>query len=103
MLNTWTDCEVVYNDLTRSWVKRFSVNFLYVGQGARLGHKPNQGVCRTSESRMRTWMTVYHPTRRWVKQVGGDGDDDSMDDDEHDNEVLEENRSGPEEEEEEEE
>jgi hypothetical protein len=64
-------------------------------------------------------MTVYHPTRRWVKQVvvvggnvieqcdgdgeggggGGDGDDDSMDDDENDTEVLEENRSGPEEEE----
>jgi hypothetical protein len=78
-------------------------------ESAPIRHR-DQGVCRTNESRMRTWMTVYHPTRRRVKQVGGgvtvlnsvmvmvkvcvcgggDGDDDSMDDDEHDNEVLEE-------------
>jgi len=56
-----------------SWVKRFSVSFLQVGQGVRLGHKRNQEVWRTSESTMRSWMTVQDPTRRW---------DDSMEDDE---------------------
>jgi hypothetical protein len=53
-----------------SWVERFRVNFLQVGQGVRLGHKRNQCVWRTSDSTMTTKMTVQDPTRRWVKWGG---------------------------------
>ena len=59
LTNTWTDHKKTYNDLMLIMGKKVQCQLLAsrVG-GLRLGHKRNQGVWRTSESTMRTWMTV---------------------------------------------